>query len=403
MTTGVLAVNAGSSSLKLALFEAEDGEVVPRLRVQVTWLGDAPALSVKDAAGASVNADVLAGDEADPEAALARVLPWLWSEAGGAAAAVAGHRVVHGGRFDRPVPVDAAALERLEALSPLAPLHQPHNLAAIRALQQQAPQMAQVACFDTAFHWTQPAQARRFALPRWLSEQGVERYGFHGLSYAYVARALPELIGDTAYGRVVVAHLGHGASMCALWHGQSVATTMGLTALDGLPMGRRCGALDPGVILYLMDRQGMDADRLRRLLYEESGLLGVSGSSDDMAELLSNDAPDAAEAVDLFCYRAARELGSLAAALGGLDALVFTGGIGEHAAEVRRRICRQAHWLGVRLDDAANDANAGDIAAPDARVAVRVVPTDEECTIARETLACIPTPARRTRDVHQQD
>jgi acetate kinase len=394
MAAGILAVNAGSSSLKLALFEAGEGDVQLRLRVSVSKLGDAPALRAHDADGTPIEADVLAGDEADAEAALARVLPWLWSLSGEVRPAIAGHRVVHGGSlFDRAQPIDADVLARLSALGPLAPLHQPHNLAGIRALTQYDRAMAQVACFDTAFHRTQPDLARRFALPRWLSDQGVERYGFHGLSYDYVAGALPALIGATARGRVVIAHLGHGASMCALSDGRSVATTMGLTALDGLPMGRRCGALDPGVVLHLMAQHGMDAGRIRQLLYEESGLLGVSGLSDDMGDLLASDAGEAAEAVELFCYRAGRELGSLAAALGGLDALVFTGGIGEHAPEVRRRICQQAHWLGVRIDDRANDANASDIAAADAPIAVCVVPTDEERTIARQTRAYLPTPA----------
>ncbi len=266
-----------------------------------------------------------------------------------------GHRVVHGGRrFAGPALLDAATIAELEALIPLAPLHQPHNVAAIKAVARMAPALPQVACFDTAFHQTQPAVAQALALPRRYTDEGVRRYGFHGLSYEYVASALAATDPRAAAGRTVVAHLGNGASMCAMSGGRSVATTMGFTALDGLVMGTRCGAIDPGVLLYLLDRHGMSARALQQLVYEQSGLLGVSGLSSDMRELLASSDSAAAEAVELFVYRITRELGSLAAALGGLDALVFTGGIGENASVIRADVCRDASWLGVELDYAAN-------------------------------------------------
>ncbi len=281
--------------------------------------------------------------------------------------------------------VNAEVLAALQALIPLVPLHQPHNLAAIEAVARHAPQLPQVACFDTAFHRSQPAVAQAFALPRRYAEEGVHRYGFHGLSYEYVAAALPAIDPRAAAGRTIVAHLGNGASMCALQGGRSVATTMGFSALDGLPMGTRCGALDPGLLLYLMDRHGLGARALEKLLYRESGLLGVSGISSDMRALLASPDPHAAEAIDLFVYRIGRELGSLAAALGGLDALVFTGGIGENAAAIRARVCRGAAWLGLDLDEAANEAGGPRISAAGSRAAAWVVPTNEELMIARHT------------------
>ena len=303
-----------------------------------------------------------------------------------------GHRVVHGGtRFSGPVRVDVRILSELRALIPLAPLHQPHNLAAIEAVADEAPWLDQVACFDTAFHRTQPAVAQAFALPRRYADAGIRRYGFHGLSYEYVAATLPRLDQRAAAGRTVVAHLGNGASMCALEGGQSVATTMGFTALDGLMMGTRCGAIDPGVLLYLIDRHRMDAAQLQQLLYEQSGLLGVSGRSSDMRDLLASTEPAAREAIDLFVYRASRELGSLAAALGGLDALVFTGGIGENAAPIRARICQEASWLGLRLDPEANARGGPCITTADSAAAAWVVPTNEELMIAMHARALLGT------------
>jgi acetate kinase len=311
-----------------------------------------------------------------------------------------GHRVVHGGtRFSRPVVVDVRILAELRSLIPLAPLHQPHNLAAIEAVADEAPWLDQVACFDTAFHRTQPAVAQAFALPRRYQDEGLRRYGFHGLSYEYIAATLPHLDARGAGGRTVVAHLGNGASMCALYQGHSVATTMSFTALDGLMMGTRCGEIDPGVLLYLIDRHHMSGADLQRLLYEESGLLGVSGRSSDMRELLASAEPAARDAIDLFVYRASRELGSLAAALGGLDALVFTGGIGENAAAIRARICQEASWLGVKLVGESNARGGPRITTDDSPVAAWVVPTNEELMIAMHTRAVLG--ASEVTDAHR--
>ncbi len=304
--------------------------------------------------------------------------------------AAAGHRVVHGGeRFAAPVLVNQEVLQALQALVPLAPLHQPHNLDAIRALAHVKPGIPQVACFDTAFHRTQPAVAQAFALPQELTEAGIARYGFHGLSYEYIARVLPGIAGETGRGRVVVAHLGNGASMCALQGGRSIATTMSFTALDGLPMGTRSGSLDPGVILYLLSERGMDVAALTDLLYHRSGLLGMSGLSSDMRALLASNASSARAAIDVFVYRIRRELGSLVAALGGLDALVFTAGIGEHAAPIRARVCEQTAWLGIRLDPEANARGGPRISGPDSSVSVWMIPTNEELMIAEHTVALL--------------
>ena len=297
-----------------------------------------------------------------------------------------GHRVGHGGlKYFEPVRIDDGVLAELERLIPLVPLHQPYNLAPIKALRERRPEMPQVACFDTAFHRTQPEVAQAFALPRAYTEKGIRRYGFHGISYEYVASVLPQYDSRAAGGRVVVAHLGNGSSLCALRNGRSVATTMGFSSLDGLPMGTRCGSLDPGVILLFLDHLHMDARAIEAMLYKESGLLGVSGISSDMRTLLASDDPRAAEAVDLYVYRIGRELGSLAAALGGLDALVFTAGIGENSAAIRARVCRDAAWLGVELDEAANEAGGPRISRGDSRVAAWVIPTNEELMIARHT------------------
>jgi acetate kinase len=320
------------------------------------------------------------------ERALAAALDRCRADLAGNRVVAVGHRVVHGGvEFAAPVRIDDTVLAKLESLVPLAPLHQPHNLAAVRAVLRLAPQLPQVACFDTAFHRTQPEVAQRFGLPRRFTDEGVRRYGFHGLSYEYVASVLPRHDGRAAAGRTVVAHLGNGASLCALLGGKSVATTMSFTPVDGLVMGTRCGALDPGVMLYLADRHGMDARALEHLIYHESGLLGVSGVSGDMRALLASADPRPAEAVELFVYRIGREIGSLAAALGGLDALVFTGGIGENAAAVRARVCRAARWLGVELDETANEAGGPRISSPGSRTTAWVIPTNEEWMIADHT------------------
>ncbi|HVF65191.1 MAG TPA: acetate/propionate family kinase [Casimicrobiaceae bacterium] len=361
MADVIAVVNAGSSSLKLSLYDVDAGRPVLRERRQIA-----------NAAGT--------------HAAL-RTLQFLRDRAGGDSLLGVGHRVVHGGRqFAQPVPVDEDVLAALERLVPLAPLHQPHNLAPIRAIAREAPELLQVACFDTAFHRTQPAVARMFALPPAFAERGIERYGFHGLSYEYVASVMPLMDAKAARGNVVVAHLGNGASMCAMRDCRSMATTMGFSTLDGLVMGTRGGLLDPGVILHLL-REGMDAASIERMLYHESGLLGVSGLSSDMRSLLESSDPRAAFAVALFGYRMNRELGSLVAALGGLDALVFTGGIGENAAPVRAAVIEAAPWLGLALDASANDRHAQRITTPASRIPAYVVATDEGSIIARRVMA----------------
>jgi acetate kinase len=327
---------------------------------------------------------VAAGDH---DGAMVAIHNWFASHVGSKAVFCGvGHRVVHGGTaFSEPVLIDARVIAELEALVPLAPLHQPHHIAAIRAVAATAPAVPQVACFDTAFHRTQPRRAQEFALPRESTEKGIRRYGFHGLSYEYIVSVLPQIAPDNARGKLIVAHLGNGASLCAIEDGRSIATTMGFTPVDGLVMGTRTGALDPGVILYLLQHERLDAPAIEKLLYEQSGLLGVSGLSSDMRTLLASRLPAAKEAVDLFVYRIGRELGSAAAALGGLDALIFTGGIGEHAAEIRARVCRDARWLGVALDEAANTVRGPRISSRGSRVSAWVIPTDENLMVARHT------------------
>jgi acetate kinase len=386
MADAILVLNAGSSSLKFSVFlDGEPPELL--LRGQIEELFTQPHFAARDTAGKAVGERTWEpGTKLGHSGAVEFLFGWGRGKLGEHRVGAAGHRVVHGGReFTGPVLIDPGVMTALEALVPLAPLHQPHNLGAIKAVAEHAPGLPQVACFDTAFHRTQPGVAQAFALPRRYAEEGILRYGFHGLSYEYIASALPGTDARAAAGRTVVAHLGNGASMCALRGGQSVATTMSFTALDGLPMGTRCGALDPGVLIYLMDRHGLDARALEKLLYQESGLLGVSGISSDMRTLLTSLDPRAAEALDLFVYRIGRELGSLAAAFGGLDALVFTGGIGENSAAVRARVCRDASWLGLELDEAANDAGGPRISRPNSRVAAWVIPTNEESMIAQHT------------------
>ncbi|MCP5241109.1 MAG: acetate/propionate family kinase [Zoogloeaceae bacterium] len=391
----ILVLNAGSSSLKFALFPI-NGELSskPALSGQVEGIGAGPHLLAKDADGkrydervSVVNSD---DQQAQHRAALAHLFGWLQGHNPDLEIVAAGHRVVHGGDlYSAPVKVDEAILAQLDEFLPLAPLHQPHNLRAIRAVASLMPNVPQVACFDTAFHRSQPPLAQMFALPRALSAEGIKRYGFHGLSYEYVSRQFPALLGDKADGRVIVAHLGNGSSMCAIRNGMSVASSMGFTAVDGLVMGTRTGNLDPGVLLYLMEQKGMDVKALTNLLYKQSGLLGVSGISQDMRELLASEAPEAREAVDLYCYRAAREVGSLAAAAGGIDALVFTGGIGEHAGFVRARIVEQCAWLGATLDASANDRHETVVSAANSKVKVLAVPTNEEWMIAEHTMEIV--------------
>ena len=383
----IVVLNAGSSSVKFSVFFRESGTLALRIRGQIEALFSAPHFTAKDAAGARISEKSWpAGTKLGHEGALAHLFDFLRERADGVKLIGVGHRVVHGGmEYTHPVQVDATVLGALDKFVPLAPLHQPHNLAAIRAVLHRSPDVPQVACFDTAFHRTNPEIAQMFALPYELHEQGVRRYGFHGLSYEYIASVLPGIDANAAQGRTVVLHLGNGASMCALEGGRSVASTMGFTAVDGLPMGTRTGNLDPGVVLFLMDERGMDARAVEKLLYQQSGLLGVSGIASDMRTLLASPEPRAKLAVDLFVYRIGRELGSLAAALGGLDAIVFTAGVGENSAAIRARICQAAAWLGVELDVAANEGGGPRISTAASRVAAWTIPTNEELMIARHT------------------
>jgi acetate kinase len=387
----ILVLNAGSSSLKFRAYDA--GGSAPRLLVrgQIEGLTTEPHFTASDAPGERHDEHRWpAGTQLGHEGAIAHIGDFLRSHGEGHHLIAAGHRVVHGGvRFTRPTLVTPAVIDELATLVPLAPLHQPHNLAPIRALARLRPELPQVACFDTAFHHTAPEEAQAFALPIDITARGVRRYGFHGLSYEYIASRLPELAPAAARGRTVVAHLGNGASMCALREGRSMASTMGFTAVDGLVMGTRCGSVDAGVILYLMDEMKMDTRAVEDLIYKRSGLLGVSGISSDMRTLLASEDPRARFAVELFIYRIGRELGSLAAALEGIDALVFTGGIGERAGTIRERVCRRAGWLGVELDPAANADDGTRISLDGSRVSAWVIPTDEEGMIARHTFAVL--------------
>jgi acetate kinase len=389
MARALLTLNAGSSSLKVALFDVDAGP--PRLvvRGEVEGFGVAPRF-VTNAPDASLIERRSWAASATFETILEEVIDWAESRVGSASLAAVGHRVVHGGRDHvTPERISPALLNSLEALVPLAPLHQPHNLAPIRLIAAVRPHLPQVACFDTAFHATMPQVATRFALPQAYEDAGVRRYGFHGLSYEHISRRMAELDPRLAAGRVVVAHLGAGASLCAMSNGRSLDTSMGFTALDGLVMSTRCGSLDPGVVLYIQRNEHLSLDEVEALLYARSGLLGVSGISGDMRVLLASDDPPAREAVELFVYRAAREIASLACALGGLDGLVFTAGIGEHSPEIRAGVCDRLGWLGLALDRSANSDNAAVVSTPDSHIVVRVIPTDEEATIARHTVAAI--------------
>ncbi|WP_303784558.1 acetate/propionate family kinase [Azovibrio restrictus] len=383
----ILTINAGSSSIKFAIFSLTHPLADTALvSGQIDGIGTAEArLVAKDHAQIKVADARLPMANPSHQQAFDHLFKWFDEHGSGREIIAVGHRVVHGGqRYAKPIRLDGPTLEQLASLTPLAPLHQPHNLAGIHAIQALMPEVPQVACFDTAFHRHQPDVAQLFGLPRHITAEGVRRYGFHGLSYEYIARVLPQH-SSRADGRVVICHLGNGSSMAAMVGRKGVASTMGFTAVDGLMMGTRTGNLDPGVILYLMENKGMGVKELTRLLYKESGLLGVSGISQDMRTLLASDKPEAAEAVELYCYRIVRELGSLAAAAGGLDALVFTGGIGEHAAEIRRRVAAQAGWLGVKLSPEANARHDIRISAPDSSVDVLTIPTNEEWMIAHHT------------------
>ncbi len=384
---GILVLNAGSSSIKFVFFVERQGALAPVVRGQIEGLHTAPRFIARNGEGQVIGERRWGeGTKLGHQGAVAHLAQFLRSEGTDYELRAVGHRVVHGGMDHvQPARVTPALLAALDKLVPLAPLHQPHNLAPIRLLQEHQPELQQVACFDTAFHATNADVARRFAIPSELHDAGVRRYGFHGLSYEYVASALPALDPDAARGKVVACHLGNGASLCAIDGGRSVASTMGFTAVEGLAMGTRSGSIDPGVLIYLMDERKMDARAIEKLLYTQSGLLGMSGISSDMRKLLESDDPRAGIAVDVFVYRIRRELGSLAAALGGLDALVFTAGIGENSAVIRERVCRDAAWLGVSLDAKANAAGGPRISAAGSRTAAWVIPTDEELMIARHT------------------
>ncbi|MBC7952972.1 MAG: acetate/propionate family kinase [Rhodospirillaceae bacterium] len=388
MRDGILVINAGSSSIKFSLYLSNgDGKPMLSSKGQVEGIDVAPHFIAQGPDGTVLSEQRWPGDsDLHHEDLLKHLIDWVEDNLDGAELRAAGHRVVHGGpKYSTPVLVNDALLDELESFVPLAPLHQPHNLAPIKALAKVHPGLMQVACFDTAFHRSNPAVAQTFALPRALTEEGVRRYGFHGLSYEFIARRLREIAPEQAAGKVVVCHLGSGASMCAIKDGQSVASTMGFTALDGLPMGTRTGTMDAGVVLYLLQQKGMTPKEIETLLYKRSGLLGVSGISNDMRVLLESTDPHAAEAVELFVYRIGRELGSLSAAMGGLDALVFTAGIGERSVPVREKVCQAAAWLGVDLDSAANAKHGPIITTAGSKVPVFVIPTDEEMMIAKHT------------------
>jgi acetate kinase len=391
MADTLLVVNAGSSSIKFSSYDLGPGRSL-RLasKGQMDGIGTQARLRVRDAQGAALTDQKYATEEVpDVPAAMTAVGGWLRAHLGSLPVAV-GHRVAHGGpTYAAPLKVDEAALAALEQLIPLAPLHQPYNLSPIRSIRAHFPGIPQVACFDSAFHRGHPEVADRYALPETLYQEGVRHYGFHGLSYEYIVRTLPTVAPEIAQGAVVVAHLGSGASMCAIRAGRSVDSTMGFTALDGLPMGTRCGQLDPGVVLYLLTQRGWSAREVERLLYRDAGLHGLSGVSNDVRDLLASEAPGARLALDYFVYHISRELGSLAGALGGLDALVLTAGIGENSPEIRARICARAEWIGLRLDEAANRAGGPRISTTDSRVSAWVIPTDEERMIAEHTLAVI--------------
>ena len=391
MSGCVAVINAGSSSIKFALYDA-DKDLELLFRGQIESIGRKASLKVVNERRDTVMERSWSDGALDHRGAVEEILRVGPKLVSGKAIQAVGHRVVHGGvEFAAPTRIGPYALEALEKLVPLAPLHQPHNLAAIRIISEAVPRLPQIACFDTAFHRSQPPLAQSFALPRQLSDAGVRRYGFHGLSYEYIAARLRLLDPALAAGRVIIAHLGNGASLCAVRAGRSVASTMGFTAADGLMMGTRCGALDPGVILYLMDQRGMDARAIEKLIYQQSGLLGVSGISSDMRTLRRSSAAEAREAIDLFVYRIAREIGSLVAALGGVDGLVFTGGIGENDAQTRSEVAHRCRWLGLEFDDVRIAPREGVVSKKDSRVAAWVIPTDEERMIARHTVSVLST------------
>jgi acetate kinase len=385
----IAVINAGSSSIKFAVFHDDPAQSLI-FRGQMEKIGVAPTLTVEGSGGETILETEWGAKEINHGSATKVILQTSISLLGGEAVEGIGHRVVHGGtKFNAPTPVTKDVLASLKELCPLAPLHQPHNLSPIEAIMTEAPHIPQVACFDTAFHQTQPHLSQAFALPREITDLGVRRYGFHGLSYEFVSDRLRSVAPDYAQKRIIIAHLGNGASLCGIHKGRSVATTMGFTAVEGLMMGTRCGSIDPGVLIYLMDERKLDARGLEDIIYKKSGLLGVSGITSDMRALRQSSDPRAREAIELFVYRIVREIGSIAAALGGLDGLVFTGGIGQRDAKTRREVIAGCGWLGALIDDQANLVGEGRIDAASSEIPIWVLPTDEERVIARHTAALI--------------
>ena len=380
--TAILTINAGSSSIKFSIYQGDrvlySGAIEDLLETPISWVRDAMHQEISRQSVPAVG----------HEAALQWLCTWISQHEDGITISAISHRIVHGGRdYSDPVRITPQIQADLQALIPLAPLHQPYNLDAVTAMQKLYPQVPHIACFDTAFHNTQSMLQRLYPLPRHYRDEGILRYGFHGLSYAYIASVLPGYLGDRAEGKIIVCHLGNGASMCAMESRKSVATSMGFTALEGLMMGTRAGSLDPGIVLYLLQEKNMTVKDIERLLYKESGLLGISGISSDMKILEESSAPQAQEAIDLFCLYAAREIGLLAASLQGVEVIVFTAGIGEHSALVRQKIGRLSTWLGVEIDEAANKTHAASISSPASKVAVMVIPTNEELMLAKYALA----------------
>ena len=384
MTNAILVLNAGSSSVKFALFE-DCSEPPLILKGSVSGIGSDARIKVKKADGKeTLEKDLEESAVKNPTDALSTIMDTLSQMAPDIDVTAVGHRVVHGGvEFDGPVALSGNVIDKLQTLTPFAPLHQPHNLAGVAAARLRFPDARQIACFDTAFHRSHPWVNDTFALPRKFYDKGIRRFGFHGLSYEYISGKLDEIAPHYQDGNVIVAHLGNGASMCAIRDGHSIGSTMGFSALDGLPMGTRCGQLDPGVVLYMMDQMSMSADEIEQMLYRESGLKGLSGLGSDMRELLANSSLEAAQAIDYFVFRIRREIGAMAAILGGLDAVVFTGGIGENAHIIRERICDDMDWLGLELDETRNRQNVEIISSDRSRVRLFVLPTNEELVIAR--------------------
>ena len=391
----ILTINGGSSSLKCTLFKTGAQDVTPIYQFKLgNILGDSPRITVTDGGGNKITPpliDVTGIDKTERhKKALSTVLDWLASRTPHLKITAFGHRVVHGGKqYSAPVLINEHKMNQLKAFIPLAPLHQPYNLLLIEACQALAPELPQIACFDTMFHVGQPAVERHYAIPRKFTEEGIQRYGFHGLSYEYIQKSLSSISDEAGKAKTIVCHLGAGASMCAIHQGKSIASTMGFTAVDGLPMGSRCGNLDPGVLLYLQRHHHMDTDALEKMIYQESGWLGVSGISSDMLTLHQANTPESEEAIDMLAYRIALELGRLSAALGGLEQIVFTGGIGENDANLRKRVLDRSQWLGVAFDEKANATNLKIISTDSSKVTVRVIPTNEEAMIALHAIEVI--------------